>query len=47
MSSLAPDMKAAYGRPQAIAWNIGTTASTLLAGPSPNASCEHTCMECR
>ena len=47
ISSEAPDMKAAYGRPQAIAWNIGTTASTLLAGPSPNASAAQTCIECR
>ena len=47
MTSDAPPMNAAYGRPHAIAWNIGTTASTLLAGPRPNDSAMHTCIECR
>jgi hypothetical protein len=44
----APPIIAAYGSPQAIAWNMGTTASTRgCCGPSPNASAMHTCIECR
>ena len=47
MISDAPTMNAAYGRPQAIAWNIGTIASTRSVGPSENVSAEETCIECR
>ncbi len=47
MISDAPDMNAAYGRPHAIAWNIGTMASSRSVGPRPNASGMHTCIECR
>ena len=43
----APTMKLAYGRPQAIAWNIGTIASTREPGPSENVSADSTCRECR
>ena len=47
MSSDAPDMKAAYGRPQAMAWNIGTIAAPGRPAPRPNASAVQTCIECR
>src|SRR5262249_15444544 len=46
MISDEPDMKAAYGRPHAIAWNIGTTTRAVLAGPSPKDSGMQTCNEC-
>ncbi len=47
MISEAPDMNAAYGRPHAIAWNIGTIAQLPVASaPRPNASGMHTCIEC-
>src|SRR5215204_7523257 len=46
ISSEAPDMNAAYGMPQAIAWNIGTTTSALVASLSAKDSGMQTCKEC-
>jgi hypothetical protein len=43
----APTRNAAYGSPQLITWNIGTTARRLSRSVKPNASAMHTCMECR
>ena len=39
-------MKAAYGSPQAIAWNIGTTTRDRSASVSPKDSGRQTCNEC-
>ena len=40
-------MKAAYGRPQAFAWNIGTTAAPGRVQVSPPTTPMQTCIECR
>ena len=37
-TSLVPTIGALYGRPQALAWNMGTTASTLSRPVTPTAS---------
>ncbi len=47
ISSQAPAMKAACGRPQALTWNIGTTGSVMSREVSANASAVLTCIECR
>src|SRR5215468_494541 len=46
MTSVAPDINAAYGSPHAIAWNIGTITSSRVCGDRPNASFAQTCIEC-
>src|SRR5690606_28525942 len=46
MTSEAPDMNAAYGRPQLIAWNCGTMASVLSRWDSAMPSVMQTCIEC-
>src|SRR6478609_7402607 len=43
----APTMIAAYGRPQALAWNIGTIGRIRSYGVSPIASPMATAIECR
>ena len=47
MSSEAPTMNAAYGRPHDMAWNIGTIARTLSSTEMSMPSDMHTCIECR
>ena len=47
MTSVAPLISAAYGMPQAIAWNIGTMVRTRLASVSWNDCGIVTCIECR
>ena len=46
MMSVAPDISDAYGRPHAIAWNIGTMTSSRVCGDRPKLSVMHTCIEC-
>ena len=43
----APAISAAYGSPQALAWNIGTIGNTLSLNPSPIPLPLHTAIECR
>ena len=43
----APTMIAAYGRPHALAWNIGTIGRIRSYGVSPIASPIATAIECR
>ena len=43
----APAITAAYGSPQAFAWNIGTTGSTLSCSDSANTLPRQTPIECR
>ena len=43
----APVMKAAYGVPQALAWNMGTMESTLSRSLIPSAAPDVTAKECR
>ena len=43
----APAMRAAYGMPQALAWNIGTTGITVSRSRMPIASAWHGAIECR
>ena len=43
----APDMTAAYGRPHALAWNIGTTGSTRSLSHMPKVLPRQTPIECR
>ena len=45
-TSLAPTITAAYGSPQALTWNIGTTGMTHSAAASPNVSGMATIMAC-
>ena len=47
MTRLAPAITAAYGRPQAFAWNIGTTGSTRSRSDSANTLPVQTAIECR
>jgi hypothetical protein len=47
MTSDAPAMRAAYGRPQALAWNIGTTGRTRSALDSAKALPVHAAIEWR
>ena len=47
MISDAPASTAAYGRPQAFAWNMGTTGSTRSASDRPNTLPMQTAIECR
>ncbi len=44
---LAPTRVAPKGMPQALTWNIGTTARTLSAGPIPMAPPEVLARACR
>ena len=46
MTSVAPDISAAYGRPHAIAWNIGTMTRSRVCGDRPKLSVMQTCIEC-
>ena len=46
ISVLAPLINAAYGMPQAIAWNIGTISSTRSLADIPKVSAVQHCMEC-
>ena len=46
-SRSAPTSQAAYGIPQALPWNMGTTGSRRSYWLSPRASPEHTPSECR
>ena len=46
-SRSAPTSQAAYGIPQALPWNMGTTGSRRSYWLSPSASPEHTPSECR
>ena len=43
----APDRTAAYGRPHALAWNIGTTGSTRSLSQTPRVLPMQTPIECR
>jgi hypothetical protein len=43
----APDRNAAYGMPQALAWNWGTIARTRSLGSRPTADGVHIVIECR
>ncbi len=43
----APVMKAAYGVPQALAWNMGTMESTRSRSLMPSDEPEVTAKECR
>jgi hypothetical protein len=45
-TSLVPTIGAVYGKPQAFAWNIGTTASTTSLLESPVASTVQPANEC-
>ncbi len=47
ISRLAPDMKAAYGTPQAQTWNIGTTGSAVSCEVRPKVAAEFTWRQCR
>ncbi len=47
MIMLAPAMSAAYGRPQALAWNIGTTGRTRSRSDIANTDPVLTAIECR
>ena len=47
MISDAPQMKAAYGNPHALAWNIGTIVSTRSRSESPSPFGVVTTSECR
>ena len=47
MTRSAPAYIAAYGSPQAFAWNIGTTGSTRSCSDSPKTLPVHTAIECR
>jgi hypothetical protein len=46
-SRSAPTSQPAYGMPQALPWNMGTTGSSRSYWFSPSASPEHTPSECR
>ena len=43
----APAISAAYGRPQALAWNIGTIGKALSEKLKPMPLPLHTAVECR
>ena len=43
----APAISAAYGSPQALAWNIGTIGSTESSAPMPSVLAVHVLIECR
>ena len=43
----APAISAAYGRPQALAWNIGTIGNALSEKLNPMPLPLHTAIECR
>ena len=43
----APDIIAAYGSPQALAWNCGTIGMTRSYWPTPSAFAVHAAIECR
>ena len=47
MISEAPHMNAAYGRPHAIAWNIGTIAQLARGRAEAERLRQQTCIECR
>ena len=47
MCSVAPDRNAAYGSPQALAWNIGTMASARSASVMPLTPAAMTAIACR
>ena len=47
MCSVAPDRNAAYGRPHALAWNIGTMASARSASVMPCTDAAMTAVACR
>jgi hypothetical protein len=47
MTSVAPTNTAAYGSPQAFAWNIGTTGSATSRSASPSTALVVTAIECR
>jgi len=44
---VAPDRNAAYGRPHALAWNIGTMASARSASVMPCTLAAITAIACR
>ncbi|MCY1558290.1 hypothetical protein D9M68_952110 [compost metagenome] len=46
-TSLAPHMAPAYGMPQALTWNSGTTSSTLSRADRPRPSVVQAVKECR
>src|SRR3954454_23082409 len=47
ITSDAPHMNAAYGMPQALAWNIGTITRTRSRSERSSAAGVHTASECR
>ena len=47
MIEVAPAITAAYGSPQALAWNIGTTGSTRSRSDSAKTLPVQTAIECR
>src|SRR5215831_7257712 len=47
ITRLAPAITAAYGRPHAFAWNIGTTGSTRSCSDMANTDPELTAIECK
>jgi hypothetical protein len=47
MCSVAPDRKAAYGMPHALAWNIGTMARARSASVMPWTDAAITAIACR
>jgi hypothetical protein len=46
-TSRAPEVAAAYGRPHALTWNIGTTGMTESSALSPSPSAWLAPIECR
>lgn len=47
ISMLTPVMKVAWGRPQALTWNCGTTTRVVSLSVRPIDSVMFTCIECR
>ena len=47
MTRSAPAISAAYGSPQALAWNIGTMGSVTSSLPTSSALLVHVAMACR
>ncbi len=47
ISMLTPVMKVAWGRPQALTWNCGTTTSEVSSSVRPIDWAMLTCIECR